>query len=1788
MIKFGSKSGVKTPGVGNDSIAEIIIAAFNNTFLGDDSKDLTKMKQAAKNYGEGNQKGMLGAIGLILQAINGNTKKLSSKTSLISTTEAILDLTKDSTEAIVEMRDMLEEYIGGDGGGKKSDTSKKNIKITFGDKKSIKYLNLLIEAAGNVPKAAEKRLLGVSKGINSILETIKKHERDIQSVEKLIKTFATAVMMLAGTLIAGALLTKLIGVKDVLKFTGLLSMFVMVMGGIFVLMSKLTKREISKSLSTFATYITISAGLMIAGAMFAKIIEWSDVLEFTSMLTSFVIKTMMPFIMFSLMSILPGVGNPMDGLKDFALYLIVCSGLLIAGGMLANVIDWDGAMEFTNMLSHFVWMTLMPFMIFSMLGSGVQISVFRKAKSPWESIRYYMEYLILCTGILLAAPLIMDHIDVPKVIQFTVLLMGFVWATLWPFIRYHRRLKRAFRDIRKFTLFIVVAAGILMAGGMLFDMIDKPALIGFAVTLTLFVRFLIKAVHVKGKKLKRALLNVQELMLLVGFSAAILLIGGGLYVKWPDLIWAVPAFAVTLLGFVHGLKLVIKALDDQKIQAGLKKGMLVLGGLTLIIIAGAFAMGLVADFMNKVDDPMIIIEGLGIMGLAIVEMGALAWAATLAAPGIAIGVPMMLLISGAIIAMAYGMKLLESIDHSNWESVYGENGLTKKLGKFLISVLGDEDSPFVILNGGTKLYDPERKGFGGFVTGLISNIGAGISGATIAMAVGAAVITMLEISVGLGAIASAIKTWADLKIPSGYDAKGKPTGYISLGDDDFVKASKNIGMSTAALLEPVLHMANGEVYRDGQWHKEEGFAELLAEAGSASIWRNLFGTSSRLLNAINAVRELGKALVPLGIGIQQWASLKIPSKWNNEGKAIDFVTIKDAEFAQAGQNIGKTTTTLVTALLDVANEPRFKELLDDMGSTPGVLETWFRAMTIGWKKSPVLNVIKVIKLLGKSLVSLAKGIKEWVDLKIAQYDNNGNITGYITIADNDFEKAAMNIKKVVLFMTDALGEAVTGKNFQAFNDGLFTDSPAANAAKAMLTTSEMLGNMTQIIGYWAGMRFPIFKKGGDGSLEPTGIMIEVTEEGFKEAQINIRKILLFMASAMSDVVNIFKYGENGYDAGDFGKDVLNFFSFGLSGLIDSVTFNNEVSGISECMNNLTKTLSDMTDVIAKIYNDPVLKQEGVFEEVTEKLSNMLSSVVTIVALFGSTAAVPRMVGKAFELYGLGDMNDPAVVNAIANDGGFSGFWSGRYSLAEYLNEQIGSGGELMKFMKAFPKLTDKINEFITIYDAFATSFTSGIGKNVVDNLEFVTKSIVDMLSGMVTIVASFSSEAFAVKIFEQNGLGKVEDSLAEYFDDNYDDVVDAVKDMTELIDVFVGTNVRGKNKEMLNFFGIIKSYITNGAFLGTKTSDSIKGISTGLVNTVEGIVKIMANLSTSSADFNATATSFLNSGMASSLSNVYNNALASIIQTAINILSGVDNLSSVKNSISGDYVSVLGNVVDDINHMLAYVISIGSFDAMSEISGADGTLLLDSRETVTDKLSKINTILDMFAYSMHLFVDSMVLASNITPETFNVLRDGIMKICTATNEITDVGLFAQHTYVIDKYVRAINAIQVGKVESLTNAVMAMHALSNRLGNIDGLTTAIAQKLSVALDKLARELRSAERTIRDADKLQARRMELIDKGMQKVKDIMSQEMTVNIVNTQETTDDSSTVSASGDTSSGDTSTTIGGGTPTGTGSSSTSSYGTTATGAKNTGAYSGPDADSIAKKVIEGVKKLLGK
>ena len=235
----------------------------------------------------------------------------------------------------------------------------------------------------------------------------------------------------------------------------------------------------------------------------------------------------------------------------------------------------------------------------------------------------------------------------------------------------------------------------------------------------------------------------------------------------------------------------------------------------------------------------------------------------------------------------------------------------------------------------------------------------------------------------LTGIAVGFQNMANLKFPTKYDKNGKPIEFETMSSDAPEKVAKNAGIITSVLAEVFGRI--GLKYPGGK--------------------RSLFSiSSSPVSDGISAVQGMGDALTGIALGFQAMANLKFPTKYDKEGKPIEFETV-DIPGA-----VKKVSANMTMILLGENGSGGLVGMLSNIGKAGGPDGGLFGSTDYEKGK-------EMIQGIGTPIKDLAEGVKNMAELRFAnKWDKDGKAIGWVshTGMAASLKKVEENIKQILL------------------------------------------------------------------------------------------------------------------------------------------------------------------------------------------------------------------------------------------------------------------------------------------------------------------------------------------------------------------------------------------------------------------------------------------------------------------------------------------------------------------------------------------------------------------------------------------------------------------------------------------------------------------------------------------------------------------------------------------------------------------------------------------------------
>ena len=992
-------------------------------------------------------------------------------------------------------------------------------------------------------------------------------------------------------------------------------------------------------------------------------------------------------------------------------------------------------------------------------------------------------------------------------------------------------------------------------------------------------------------------------------------------------------------------------------------------------------------------------------------------------------------------------------------------------------------------------------------------------------------------------IAIAVKNWAELKIPvySSNQQTGEAiiSDYITLDKDTFKSAGEHVKDVVIALVDAVGKLGTDDKYKK---YFERDKALGIFEYGDSPL--------SKVLGTIG---PLGNIIAGIAEGVKLFADFKIPIYDKSKtGEAIisDYITLSKGDIKDAADHIGEIITAIVKS---VGNLYYLEEAQQGH---------WFDRQY--WNSpnsdSPIGKVLSSIEPLGNIIAGIAEGIKLFADFKIPVYGKNAKgelvVKDYITLGNEN--EVMNNVGKNMGIVITSLGNAIA--KVVKDNPGIFDkeNNPTQVAAEAIKLTSDTLTGIASVIASYATGVFPILKYDKNGKLIPNAT-ITINDAQIASMQDRVNKVITALGNAIIAVYNKPANKEifDQFDNNGFKKDApimivassIKALSESLTTTIDVITkiseldFNtvaNNLQSETGLANSFERAISSILSIYAFMTNDTFSFRDadGKFHSITYKDGLGAWLLLSKKSVIDGAQAISTLKDKLIEIFkSIKEIDESYNANKIAIDSIIkSNIHQDFYILINcrisnilaslmILGELIDAKKEVKSARQLMTSITSALGEIfegiVSINNLYTDEKNNAALTSLLKDDEFIKllNKIINkedskgLLNSIINNIAIEYDNNILRSIISNNKI------ILSDLIDHLDTIFNSISNLHEMFNKF---NTDDINKFMTP---VDSDYEIN---IKVKT---IKNIIEGLYNTLsqdidykiidtskyKSIINNVANLLNDiqvlrDYDSKVYGISFENIEIAINKFALFINNIKKSLSGDAQDISDAISIIGVKTSkfdVNIDFEETIRdaeNVYKLINKILNLVkfstdIDGNSYEMISTGIGNIYTALLsikvENEEDINKFITDLKGIINLIQDTIDFDIDA------------NTLRDGILNIYNITKEIESKEGFKNHTSDLQKYIEAINSIDLGRINSLTSLVDAMNQLSQHLGNIDNLTDALSNRLSAVLLELVNQLRMADASIKNAHKLQERRKQLIDESIEKVKTIMDAPMKVEI-------------------------------------------------------------------------------
>ena len=1002
-----------------------------------------------------------------------------------------------------------------------------------------------------------------------------------------IKAYSLASQDMDTTIIDAEKFGKLIGISGAIMLVGATIMMIPNIFGHSLLFTmslsafifgtisayKLASKDMKGTLidaEQFGNLIGISAVVLMFPALLMSIIPdlTTNVAIFTGLLGAFIVGTLGIFSYIN--KIDPGLSKSMNAAQRFSVLVGISALSLSIGAAVLDKYGW-GTVEFAVLLTAFIaGVTAAYLYVGKHLNGG---DALKDAKGFATLVAISAATMLIGAFIFeKSGGLMLASLGFAIGLSAFIFLVSRAYALASIFLNGGKGIQNA-EDL---STIIAISAATMLIGGA-FMMIDgmPTAVLEFTILLGAFVGGILAIYGFAAKnfnsKTKAAMIGLTALI--IG-SAAVLLIGGGLMMVYPQLFGSTMQFLLCTALMVGGMSLIVWTLA----KIGMKNiaiGELALAGIEALILGVAAILGYINNLNLNYDN---IIDSLKMMGIAIgattavvLILGSIAsngYVAIALAAGAAVLAGIEALICGAGKALT---SIAAAMQEFNKVKPIKSDVITGNIGEFL-----------KIFGAMVPLMNP-------FLSLLLNTASA----------------TVVRLSFALSLMSHAVQSYAELKVPI-YEGT-KIVGYRKIEKSDFDEAGTNVGLIITTLGNAII-----ELYQND---KNGMFGNFASE---------FLGVDNPFTRVVKSCLGLGKMLSVIARSVKDYAELKVPIY---EGtKVVGYRNLSKPDFKNAADNVETIIDTLGQAIIRTYNSAPIGMFTD-----PSVWHT-------SADKTPFGMVVKACTGMGNMISGIAKAVKDVAELRMPIYNKDGKLAGYREMKPEDFTNAGTNIDTIITTLSKSIiGTYNKNKSMFGDPSKWHTSAdktPFGMTVKAMGGIGQLISGAVKAIQDVANLKIQAYDKNGN-SIEGKYKIIKQGDLGSKgRIYKNVMAIMSVLPAAIMQTYKGHKewFTDESFWHTDAQKTPFGMVKQCLTG-IDKL-FNSVVNSIKGMLdmkltqsqfdalgNQVYKVFSALPNAIVKsCFNEKTNKIKTIYEDIswTEDVKEAFNNYGDVIKICGNS------------------------------------------------------------------------------------------------------------------------------------------------------------------------------------------------------------------------------------------------------------------------------------------------------------------------------------------------------------------------------------------------------------------------------------------------------------------------------------------------------------------------------------------------------------------------------------------
>lgn len=535
----------------------------------------------------------------------------------------------------------------------------------------------------------------------------------------------------------------------------------------------------------------------------------------------------------------------------------------------------------------------------------------------------------------------------------------------------------------------------------------------------------------------------------------------------------------------------------------------------------------------------------------------------------------------------------------------------------------------------------------------------------------------------IGGIATGIQKMAAGSIADNWDPKtGKPIHFRPINVEDVAKA----GVWTEYILTATAKTISAVYYQNGK----DGKPNPLFDGDDED---------APIMVAVKGVQKFGSIIANVAEGVQAIANLKVPIKWNKEGKPTNFkelnieeITGKDGD-PKTGK-LYKVLNPVLSATASVIGSVYYKDWKVDKDGkiSHGDVNDLFKTPRGGFLNSGDAPIVAAVESLTE-MFDLVKNIIEVVQnvamlkMPVGPFDKDGKPSKYVVMTKDKIENDLKdNIKTIMTALPQAIKEAydIGDKN------GYFGDNANENYEKMQESFGDMGGvltNISSILTAYGNLKAPVLDKKGNIK---SYVDINKVVKDMPTIQTNIDTLLTSLPDA-------FKNATSNYRLKNFE------------------TINTNVALLEESYDNIATIISSMGEPINEIITiDPIFKKlHKTKDNKFTELENIKAGADAFMVLARNivNSEVIELRGTLFES---GMENFERIIDNVANVAIYVA--ESIADMQEIINNETNkiNTGTIIRTFNIYTSMFNNINDFVYFLNG-GNKFTRLFGIKVDDS-----------------------------------------------------------------------------------------------------------------------------------------------------------------------------------------------------------------------------------------------------------------------------------------------------------------------------------------------------------------------------------------------------------------------------------------------------------------------------------------